>query len=110
MSDRAGRRVPPLIPGLSLGLGFVVLPAGHAPAALVSPAASMLVSLPVTDVITVGAKVKISRYSAVAPPPSCADADLRRVGACCRPCPSPGWRGRGSPCATTPRRRCSPSR
>lgn len=66
VSDRAGRRVPPLIPGRSLGLGFVVLPERHAPAALVSPAASMLVSLPVTDVITVGAKVKISRHAAVA--------------------------------------------
>lgn len=64
--DRTGRRVPLLIAGLSLGLGFVVLLVGAAPAALVALAASMLVSLLATVAVTFGAKFKISLHAAVA--------------------------------------------
>ncbi|MFI5587111.1 hypothetical protein ACIA5G_18835 [Amycolatopsis sp. NPDC051758] len=64
MTNRAGRRVPPAVAGVSLGLGFVVLPAGGAPAELVTLAASMPASLVVA--ITLGAKFKISLHAAAA--------------------------------------------
>lgn len=66
VTNRAGRRVPLLFAGLSLGLGFVVLLAGGAPAQLVALAASMLASLVVAVAITFGAKFKISLHAAVA--------------------------------------------
>ena len=66
VTNRAGRRVPLLVAGLSLGRGFVVLLAGGAPAALVALAASMLASLVVAVAITFGWKFKISLHAAVA--------------------------------------------
>ena len=66
VTNRAGRRVPLLVAGVSLGLGFVVLLAGGAPAQLVALAASMLASLMVAVAITFGAKFKISLHAAVA--------------------------------------------
>jgi hypothetical protein len=66
VTNRAGRRVPLLFAGLSLGLGFVVLLAGGAPPQLVALAASMLASLVVAVAITFGAKFKISLHAAVA--------------------------------------------
>ncbi|MBE8520201.1 hypothetical protein ILP97_22345 [Amycolatopsis sp. H6(2020)] len=66
VTNRAGRRVPLLVAGVSLGLGFVVLLAGSAPAPLIALAASMLASLLVAVAITFGAKFKISLHAAVA--------------------------------------------
>ncbi|WP_086841665.1 phosphatase PAP2 family protein [Amycolatopsis kentuckyensis] len=66
VTNRAGRRVPLLVAGVSLGLGFVVLLAGGAPAQLIALAASMLASLLVAVAITFGAKFKISLHAAVA--------------------------------------------
>jgi hypothetical protein len=66
VTDRAGRRVPLLFAGLSLGVGFAVLLVGGAPAPLIALAASMLASLVVAVAITFGAKFKISLHAAVA--------------------------------------------
>jgi hypothetical protein len=66
VTNRAGRRIPLLAAGASLGLGFVVLLAGGAPAQLIALAASMLASLLVAVAITFGAKFKISLHAAVA--------------------------------------------
>ncbi len=66
VTNRAGRRVPLLVAGVSLGLGFAVLLAGGAPAQLIALAASMLASLLVAVAITFGAKFKISLHAAVA--------------------------------------------
>ncbi len=66
VTNRTGRRIPLLVAGASLGLGFVVLLAGGAPAPLVALAASMLASLVVAVAITFGAKFKISLHAAVA--------------------------------------------
>ncbi|MEQ0564709.1 hypothetical protein ABJI51_37015 [Amycolatopsis sp. NEAU-NG30] len=66
VTDRAGRRVPLLFAGLSLGVGFAVLLVGGAPPALIALAASMLASLVVAVAITFGAKFKISLHAAVA--------------------------------------------
>jgi hypothetical protein len=66
VTNRTGRRVPLAFAGVSLGLGFVVLLAGGAPAELIALAASMLASLVVAVVITFGAKFKISLHAAVA--------------------------------------------
>ncbi|MEV6877696.1 hypothetical protein [Amycolatopsis sp. NPDC051128] len=66
VTNRAGRRVPLLFAGVSLGLGFVALLAGGAPARLVALAASMLASLVVAVAVTFGAKFKISLHAAVA--------------------------------------------
>ena len=82
VTNRAGRRVPLLFAGASLGLGFVVLLAGGAPPQLVALAASMLASLVVAVAITFGAKFKISLHAAVARRPRRgADPDVRPVGA-----------------------------
>ncbi|RSM47897.1 hypothetical protein DMA12_08005 [Amycolatopsis balhimycina DSM 5908] len=66
VTNRAGRRVPLLFAGVSLGLGFAGLLAGGAPAPLIALAASMLASLVVAVAITFGAKFKISLHAAVA--------------------------------------------
>ncbi|WP_103351499.1 phosphatase PAP2 family protein [Amycolatopsis sp. CA-128772] len=66
VTNRAGRRIPLLVAGVSLGLGFAVLLAGGAPAPLVALAASMLASLVVAVAVTFGAKFKISLHAAVA--------------------------------------------
>lgn len=66
VTNRAGRAVPLLVAGVSLGAGFVVLVAWHAPDEIIALAASMLASLVVSVAITFGFKFKISLHAAVA--------------------------------------------
>ncbi|WP_370943049.1 phosphatase PAP2 family protein [Amycolatopsis sp. cg5] len=66
VTNRAGRAVPLLVAGISLGAGFVVLVVWHAPDEIIALAASMLASLVVSVAITFGFKFKISLHAAVA--------------------------------------------
>ncbi|SDZ09491.1 PAP2 superfamily protein [Amycolatopsis xylanica] len=66
VTNRAGRAVPLLVAGISLGTGFVVLVVWHAPDEIIALAASMLASLVVSVAITFGFKFKISLHAAVA--------------------------------------------